>query len=507
MSTNTRILGVFVALKFILQYSLIHPVYDLQRDEYLYLDQANHLAWGYMSVPPLTSWVALFIKFLGNSVFVVKFFPALFGVLTLIVVWKTIKHLGGGRYALILGGTCVLLSSLLRLNTLFQPNSFDVLSWTTLYYCFIRYLDAYKPKWIYHAAIVFALGFLNKYNIVFLVLGMIPAILLTRHRIILKERSVYLAILLALLLILPNLIWQFNYDLPVYKHMLELRERQLVHVARKDFLMSQLLFFTGALPVLVSAFYALIFYKPYRKYLCFLWAFIFTIVVFLYFRAKDYYAIGLYPVYIAYGTVFLSNSIGKQAGKLLKPALLLFPVAFFALMSRVAFPNHDPEYIIAHQDKYERIGMLRWEDGKNHEIPQDFADMLGWKELAIKVDSASKSFNNKKPTLILCDNYGQAGAINYYSELNLQAVSFNADYIYWFDLQPEYANLIRVKYASEVLEEFEKTSPYFEKANIFDSVTHPYARERGTTIFTFQNASISINDRIKSEIAEELGTE
>jgi hypothetical protein len=45
----------FIILKFILQYFLISPEYDLQRDEYLHLDQANHLAWGYLSVPPLTS--------------------------------------------------------------------------------------------------------------------------------------------------------------------------------------------------------------------------------------------------------------------------------------------------------------------------------------------------------------------------------------------------------------------------------------------------------------------
>ncbi|WP_346069745.1 hypothetical protein [Sphingobacterium siyangense] len=44
-----------ILLKFIIQYQLISPIYELQRDEFLHLDQANHLAWGYLSVPPLTS--------------------------------------------------------------------------------------------------------------------------------------------------------------------------------------------------------------------------------------------------------------------------------------------------------------------------------------------------------------------------------------------------------------------------------------------------------------------
>jgi hypothetical protein len=40
------ILGTLMAFKVALQYVLIHPSFDLHRDEYLHLDQADHLAWG-----------------------------------------------------------------------------------------------------------------------------------------------------------------------------------------------------------------------------------------------------------------------------------------------------------------------------------------------------------------------------------------------------------------------------------------------------------------------------
>ncbi len=133
MTKKTLILIGFILLKFILQYSLISSDYELQRDEYLHLDQANHLAWGFQSVPPFTSWVSYIIHLLGNSVFWVKFFPALFGTLTIFIVWKAIEELNGNLFALILGATCVLFSALLRLNTLYQPNSFDVLSWTAFF--------------------------------------------------------------------------------------------------------------------------------------------------------------------------------------------------------------------------------------------------------------------------------------------------------------------------------------------------------------------------------------
>ncbi len=100
----------------------------------------------------------------------------------------------------------------------------------------------------------------------------------------------------------------------------------------------------------------------------------------------------------------------------------------------VAFPNKSPEYITKHEETYRKLGMLRWEDGKDHALPQDFADMLGWKELAAKTDRVFTRIGDPERTLVLCDNYGQAGAINFYSKKGIQAVSFNADYINWFKL-------------------------------------------------------------------------
>src|SRR5665647_3215259 len=163
MTKKTIVLIGFIILKFLIQYSLTSPEYDLHRDEFLYLDQANHLAWGYLSVPPVTSWVSWIILFLGNSVFWIKFFPALFGALTIAVVWKAIEELNGNLFALILGATCILFSSLLRLNLLYQPNSLDVLSWTTFYYILIKYFNTKNTKWLFVAATVIAIGFLNKY--------------------------------------------------------------------------------------------------------------------------------------------------------------------------------------------------------------------------------------------------------------------------------------------------------------------------------------------------------
>ncbi len=242
-SVKTIILFSFILIKFLINYNLILPGYDLQRDEYLHLDQASHLAWGYMSVPPVTSWLSYIIQLLGNSLFWIKFFPTLFGALTMVVVWKAIEELGGNLFALILGASCVTFSVLFRLNILYQPNSLDVLCWTILYYFILKYINRQQSKWIWYAAVTFAIGFLNKYNIVFAVLGIIPALLLSPERKIFANRNLYFAMLLSLVLILPNLIWQYHNGFPVIHHMKELSKFQLIHVDRWNFIRSQFFLF------------------------------------------------------------------------------------------------------------------------------------------------------------------------------------------------------------------------------------------------------------------------
>ncbi len=539
------ILICFIVLKFIIQYCLIGPEYELHRDEFLHLDQANHLAWGYSSVPPFTSCTSYIIKLLGNTVFWIKFFPALYGALTILVVWKAIEALKGDLFALIFGASCVTFSVLFRLNTLYQPNSLDVLCWTIFYYCVIKYLTATfqqsqmhtyshfeesylapesfnlenreaslgtlrrsapnsrTMKWALALAITFAVGFLNKYNIFFLILGIIPAVLISPERILLKNRDLHCAIAIAFLLILPNLVWQISNNFPVIHHFKELSATQLVNVNTLDFIKSQFLFFPITFLVIFFGLYALWRHSEFRKYRLFFWSFFITIGIFMAFKAKHYYAIGLYPIYFAFGAVYISSLMKKKRHELFKVALVVGPVVLFIPSYFIAFPNNSPQYIVSHPEKYKQFGLLTWEDGREHELPQDFADMLGWKELARKVDSLYRLIPRRKNTLILCDNYGQAGAINYYSKIGLRAVSFNADYLNWFDLDRKYYNLIRVKNASERNDELRETSPYFKQSFKADSVNNIYAREDGTTIFCFIDANTDINKQVRKEVEEE----
>lgn len=498
-SAKTLVLCLFIVLKMVLQYFVVDDVYDLHRDEYLHIDQGKHLAWGYVSVPPFTSWISWIIILLGGTEFWVKFFPALFGALSILVVWKITVTLKGGLFALILGATAVTFSVLLRINILYQPNSFDILAWTTLYLFLIRYINTRLSKWLYYAAITFAIGFLNKYNIAFLAIGLIPALLLTPARSLLLKPQLYLALLLAILLITPNLIWQFNEGFPVLRHMQELKRTQLVHVNRMDFLKEQLLFFFGSLFVIVSGLISFFKYRPFHQYKPIFWSFVMTLFIFTMLRAKAYYAIGLYPVLLAFGAVYLEKMYQQHNLKWVQYVSVIVILLLAIPIFRVALPIFSPAEIHQNSSRYAKLGMLRWEDGKEHLLPQDFADMIGWKELAQKVDAEYEKIPYPAHTLVLCDNYGQTGAINFYSK-NINAVSFHADYVNWFPLEKEIRNLILIQNADDDDKSREREKPMFRTIRLTGKIENPLAREYGTSIYTLRDARVSINAIIKKEL-------
>jgi len=497
MKKGTLILCLFIIAKMVIQYLVVHPAYDLQRDEFLHLDQAKHLAWGFFSVPPLTSWLSWIILQLGNGYFWVKFFPATFGALTMLVVWKTVESLKGSLFACILTAIALLLSVFLRINLLYQPNSLDYLCWTLVYYTLIRYIQTEKPKWLYFMAISFAIGFLNKYNIVFCALGLLPALLLSPQRKLFLKPKFYLAILLALVLISPNLIWQYGNDFPVLKHMKELKETQLVNVDPMDFLGEQLKFFIGSLLILIGAFIALLSYKPFKRFRFLFFAYIFTIAIFLALSAKGYYAIGLYPIFFAFGAVYLGAILQTGWKFYLRFALIVLIILGAYPLFKFALPLKDPTQYIQDAIAHKPFSEHKWEDGNTYPIAQDFADMLGWKELAHKVDSLYLS--QKDPNLfIFCDNYGQAGAINYYTKIKgLQANSYNADYINWLDLSKPIHSIINIKDKGEDMDDEHRL---FRNVTVIDEIRNPFARERGTKILLLTQPKANINEFLKQEM-------
>ncbi len=499
---SNYLLAGLIALKILLHFLIIDPVYDLHRDEYLHLDMGSHISGGYLSVPPFTAIISLLIKWLGGSVFWVKFFPALFGIITLVFVWRIVDELQGGWYAQLLAGIVFIFSAMLRLNMLYQPNSFDVLCWTWIFYLLVRYMHSGHRRCLLWLGVAIGLGFLNKYNILFLVAGLIPAVLLSPQRNVFFNKYLYIGVGIALLLALPNIVWQIRNGMPVLHHMSELAEKQLVNVDRFDFLKSQFVFFLAGAFLLVSAIIGLLFYGPFRPYRFLGLTYLFVMLLFLYLRAKSYYALGLYPMLLAFGAVYWERLFRAGWLKYMRVLWVVLVIAPFLYLFNVIFPVMSPESIQQKSKKFQALGLLRWEDGKDHALPQDFADMLGWREMAALSQKAyARIPDSDKPyTLIICANYGQAGALNYYNHGRLPAaVSFNADYIFWFP------PLERIRYVMLVDDEEpdERARENSERIIKIGQVENPLAREYGTGVYLMEGISKELPARLHQWQQEE----
>jgi len=495
MTKKTIVLCCFILLRFVIQYIAIGPEYDLDNDELLHLDLGKHLAWGYTSVPPVTAWISYLIIHLGSSVFWVKFFPALFGALTMVVVWKTIEELKGNLYALILGSVCVTFSVLLGIHFAFQPSSLDVLLWTVMFFTVFKFINSENNLWLWMASLTLAIGFLNKYNIGFLVLGLVPAVLLTKQRKIFLNKHLYLSLLAALIIVSPHLIWQYQNDFPAFHHLDELANTQLVYLKRLDFLSEQLSFIIISSCLIPVAFISFFRYAPFKKYIIFFWSYIFTISIYFSLNAKPYYPLGIYPILLAFGAVYLEKLMTNGWLRHLRYIVLCFPVGAILLIHPILLPIHSPAWI-------KESGFSKTFTGG--EIPPYFTSMLGWSELAKIVDNAFDSIADKNNTLILCEWYGQAGAINYYSKQNYtEAVAMHADYINWFPLdEMEIKNIILVKHRTDTDKSREKEKPLFDTISFIGEVKYEYAKEYGTRVYLLEGAKQSINEILRKEIQE-----
>ena len=507
MKITSWLILLLALVKFALPFFLQDPAYEPHRDEFLYLAEGNHLAWGFMEVPPMMSLFAWLTRALGGGMFWVKCWPALFGALTFVLVGKLILSLGGRGFALVLGFLPFICGGYLRLQFLFQPNAFDVFFWTLLSYGIARYIETGLDRYLYIWGITLGLGLLSKYTITFPAIGILAGIALTKARHVFRNRHLYIAAALALLLFLPNLVWQFRQGLPVFFHMHKLQQTQLRYVTPVDFIKSQLLINAPTVFIWIFGLWQVSFSKRFASYRFIGWAYLTVIVLLLLGHGKGYYALGIYPVLFAFGAVGLERVTTVYADKssrmraaglgMARLILVLVPLRIGWYILPLVLPTRPPQALA---DYYVRtglykMGLQKWEDNKIHALPMDFADMLGWEEMAQK---AAKAFSlldsaERSQTLFFCDNYGQAGAMDYYGpKYGLpQAYSDNASFLYWLP-EPIYLhNMVLITDDPQ-----DMTYPFIHKfasARLVDSITNPYARERGSLIILLKGASAEMN--------------
>ncbi|MEO7801630.1 MAG: glycosyltransferase family 39 protein, partial [Ginsengibacter sp.] len=437
-------------LKFVLPFILQDSYYQLHRDEFLYLDHGQHMAFGYMEVPPLLSFFSWLTRFLPQSDIIVKFWPSLFGALTFVLVAKAIIHLGGQKFAIFLAFLSFTLTAFLRVHYLFQPGFLEVFFWTAVSYAVLRYIQTERLKWLYLLALSLAFGFLSKYSISLFALSIFAGLLLTPQRRIFFQKHFYYAMMLAFVLVLPNLWWQYAHNYPIVTHMRELKETQLQYVSPVRFLIDQIVMNFPCFFVWMAGLFCLLFVRTFTPFKAIGFAYVFLIVLLIVLHGKNYYALAIYPILFAFGAAYLEKLLVDKRYSLRYVAIVLPFILGLPLMP-VLLPMAKPETLANYYQKIGigKTGVLKWEDQKDHELPQDFGDMLGWRELSNKAEHVYYllSPEQRSQTIIFCGSYGQAGALKYYGnspEFRKKIISENGSNRLWIPQNLVFKNLLLI---------------------------------------------------------------
>jgi 4-amino-4-deoxy-L-arabinose transferase-like glycosyltransferase len=443
-----------------------------------------------MEVPPLLSVFAKATHLLGAGFFWVKFWPSLFGAINLFVVCMMANEMGGKGFAQIVSGLSMITGAYLRVHFLFQPNFLEIFFCTLSAYFLIRHINTKNYKYLYFLAMALALGWLSKYSAAFFIAGIFTGVLLTPHRQLFIEKHLYFAALLALLIIVPNLIWQYNHKWPVIHHMQELRETQLQFISPFDFLKNQVLMHLPCFFVWMGSLIWLLFYEAAKPFKILAFIYITVIVLLLATNGKDYYALPTYPMLFAAGGVWLEQ-VTLSRYWIRYTAVTVMLLLFIPLIP-LLLPVWKPEKLAAYYKKtgFDKTGVLRWEDLKDHPLPQDFADMIGWKAMGDKVSKAYASLPDS----------GLAGAVIYFGKGLPQVTTDNASFLLWMPEKYDINNLLFV--GSRIPQKDDIVFQQFEKYTVMDSVTTPLARENGVKIILYENGNDKVNAMIEAGIKE-----
>ena len=410
--------------------------YGIFRDELYYLDCGRHLAWGYVDQPPAIAVVAWLTSLLGDSLLVIRLPAALAGAALVYLAGMLAREMEGGSFAQGLAALCVLVAtSYLLVHHILTMNAFEPLFWMGCAYLVLRILATGDQKlWLWFAVLA-GVGFLNKNSMLFFGFGVVVALLLERRWDVFRQRWIWIAGFAAFLIILPNLLWQARHGFPQLEILQKTRAQRDVHLSAGEFVRSQVLAMNPTtFPVWAGGLGFFFFTGRGRRFRVLGWIYLVILATFVALKAKFYYLLPAYPMLFAGGGALLESAFAPPRWRWLKPVtaaiLLAAGIAFAPLMLPVLPVETYLRYA-------RRIGIdeVKMENQPRGRLPQLYADMFGWENMEKQVARVylSLSSEDRAKVAIAAQNYGEAGAIDYFGPKDglPRAISGHNNYFLW----------------------------------------------------------------------------
>ncbi len=379
--------------------------YGFNRDELAFLEDARHLAWGYVAYPPLTPFLGrLALTLFGTSLVGFRFFSALAQAISVVLTGFMAKEMGGGRSAQVVAA-CASIPFSLGAGALMQYVSFDYFAWVLAAFFLVRLLKTSNPRYFLLLGASIGLGLLAKYTILFFAISVLGGLLLSDTRKHFRTIWPWLGLLISLLIVTPNSLWQIQHQFVSYDFLRFIHQRDVAEGLTRTFLPDQFEMTLLSFPLWIAGLYFCLRNRDGRKFQPLASTFLITLILFLIAKGRGYYLAPAYPMLYAAGAVWgerwLSTltAAGAQAVRLAVAAALAFSILGGMAVALPLAPVHSTWFRLA---------------GK---VNITLRDEIGWEDLVATLARVRDSLppaESRAHLGILVENYGEVGAINLY---------------------------------------------------------------------------------------------
>jgi hypothetical protein len=450
--------------------------YGIFRDELYYLACSEHLDWGYVDQPPLIAllvWIAR--RSFGESLLALRLLPALAGSALVVLTGKLADELGGRRFAQALAALAVAVVPVyLIMHHWMTMNAFEPLIWMGSAWCIVRAINSGQQLYWVGFGVLIGIGMQNKYSTAFFGFSVVIGLLTTRERHALKSRWFWIGAVAAVVIFLPNLIWLVQHNFPFLELMGNIQRsgRDVVR-GPLSFIVDQARLLNPVLfPLWLAGLAWLVVGREGRRYRVLGLTYGVMLVMFIALGGKNYYLAPAYPMLLAAGAVAFETGTAQhwRWSRIVYVTLIIVTTIVLAPLSS---PILSPDTFI----KYQRalgIEPIRAENQATGPLPQYFADEFGWKEMTQEV---ARIYNllpaeERARTAIFANNYGEAGAIDFFGPRDGLPKSIGNHQNYWLWGPGEFTGDTVIVLGSDGRGDRE----VFESVEVAGRVEHPYSR-------------------------------
>ena len=395
-----------------------NPHYGFFRDELYFIICGFHPAWGYVDQPPVVPLLSAASQLFGHSLSALRAVAAIFAAAGAYVTCLLAFELGGGVFAAALAALVYLAAPvLLSFGAKVGPDMVGLWLWPLIALYVLRVAGGGDPRAWIGAGIATGVALESKYSVVFFALALVAGLLLTPQRRILGTRWFAAGAALAVLIALPNFLWQAAHGFPMWELLRNGANGKNVVAGPAMFVVQQLLLTNVFLSPVWIAGLVWCFLRPPVRFLGY--AYVLLVAAMIALHAKHYYPADVYPILMAAGGVAVER--WTRGFAVARGAIVAAAIAagiFFAPLVLPVLSEPDTVEYTAFVGRALHIShaTLATERHRTSVLPEDFADMHGWPQLASAVAAIYYALpaQERDRAAIVASNYGEAAAIDFF---------------------------------------------------------------------------------------------